>query len=71
MGFEAGDLKDGGSDRLIDAIVAWGTRERLLERLEAQFRAGADHINVLALSSSAATGSPEVDDATARALVPQ
>jgi hypothetical protein len=35
--------------------------------MAAQFRAGADHINVLALSA-AATGSPEVDDATARAL---
>ncbi len=71
MGFEADDFRDGGSDRLIDAIVAWGTREQLLERLAAQFAAGADHINVLPLSASAATGSPEVDDVTARALAPE
>jgi probable F420-dependent oxidoreductase len=24
LGFEAGDFEDGGSDRLVDAIVAWG-----------------------------------------------
>ena len=71
MGFEADDFKDGGSDRLIDAIVAWGTREQLLQRLQAQFGAGADHVNVLALSSSAPGGSPEIDDATARALAPE
>jgi probable F420-dependent oxidoreductase len=70
MGFTEDDFKDGGSDRLIDAIVAWGTREQLRGRLEAQFAAGASHIDVLPLSASAATGSPEVDDATARALAP-
>lgn len=70
MGFEEDDFKDGGSDRLIDAIVAWGTREQLLERLEAQFAAGASHIDVLPLSASAVDGSPLVEDATARALAP-
>jgi hypothetical protein len=69
MGFEDADFKDGGSDRLIDAIVAWGTRAQLRERLEAQFAAGASHVDVLALSVSRPTGEPEVDDATARALV--
>ena len=70
MGFGDDDFKDGGSDRLIDAIVAWGTREDLLKRLDEQFTAGASHIDVLPLSASAATGAPEVDDATARALAP-
>ncbi|SRR5579871_1212253 len=70
MGFTQEDFKNGGSDRLIDAIVAWGTRAQLLERLEAQFQAGADHIHVLPLSGSAQTGAPETDDATARALAP-
>lgn len=69
MGFTEDDFKEGGSDRLIDAIVAWGTRQQLQERLEAQFAAGADHIDVLPLSSSLATGAPEVDDAAALALV--
>jgi probable F420-dependent oxidoreductase len=70
MGFEEADFKDGGSDHLIDAIVAWGTRDELRERLHAQFAAGASHIEVLPLASSAATGSPVVDEATARALAP-
>jgi probable F420-dependent oxidoreductase len=70
MGFGEADFNDGGSDRLIDAIVQWGTREQLLARLKAQFAAGASHIDVLPLSSSAPDGSPQVDDATARALAP-
>jgi hypothetical protein len=68
MGFDEDDFKDGGSDRLIDAIVAWGTRDQLLQRLEAQFAAGADHINVLPLSPRPTTIFPEADDATAEAL---
>jgi probable F420-dependent oxidoreductase len=70
MGFEEADFEQGGSDRLIDAIVAWGTREQLLKRIDEQFAAGASHVYVLPLSSSAATGSPVVDEATARALAP-
>jgi hypothetical protein len=69
MGFEDGDFLNGGSDRLVDSIVAWGTREQLHERLEAQFAAGASHVDVLALSASGPSGQPVVDDATARALV--
>lgn len=71
MGFDEDDFKDGGSDRLIDAIVAWGTRDQLLQRLEAQFAAGADHINVLPLSPRPTTIFPEADDATAQALAPE
>jgi probable F420-dependent oxidoreductase len=70
MGFHEDDLKDGGSDWLVDSIVAWGTREQLLQRLEAQFAAGADHINVMPLSSRPTNIFPESDDATAYALAP-
>jgi probable F420-dependent oxidoreductase len=70
MGFSEDDFIGGGSDGLIDAIVAWGAREQLQERLAAQFAAGADQIQVLPLSASGATGSPEVDDATALVLAP-
>ena len=52
MGFGEDDFKDGGSDRLVDAIVAWGSEEALHERLQAQFKAGADHVNVVALADA-------------------
>ncbi|MGH2849000.1 MAG: LLM class F420-dependent oxidoreductase [Solirubrobacteraceae bacterium] len=43
-GFDQGDLRDGGSDRLVDALVAWGDEERVAARVAAHFDAGADHV---------------------------
>jgi probable F420-dependent oxidoreductase len=34
----------GGSDRLVDAVVAWGGPEQLMERVRAHLDAGADHV---------------------------
>ena len=71
MGFGEDDFKDGGSDRLIDAIVAWGSEEALHDRLQAQFKAGADHVNVLALSdANAGSGQSQADEAVLRVLAP-
>ena len=36
MGFGDGDFDGGGSDRLIDAIVAWGDADAILRRIQAQ-----------------------------------
>jgi probable F420-dependent oxidoreductase len=44
LGFEASDIADGGSDRLVDAIVAWGDEAAIAERVRAHFEAGADHV---------------------------
>jgi hypothetical protein len=44
FGFTADDLADGGSDRLVDALVAWGSVEQIGERITAHQRAGADHV---------------------------
>lgn len=44
MGYDESDFRGGGSDRLIDAVVAWGTVARIGERVEEYFRAGANHI---------------------------
>ena len=38
------DLADGGSDRLVDAMVAWGGPEAIAERVQAHLEAGADHV---------------------------
>jgi probable F420-dependent oxidoreductase len=51
LGFTEDDMADGGSDRLIDAIVAWGTVEQVQARVRAHFDAGADHVCVQMLPS--------------------
>jgi probable F420-dependent oxidoreductase len=43
-GFGEDDLHDGGSDRLVDAIVAWGDEAAVAERVRAHHDAGADHV---------------------------
>ncbi|GLP65557.1 LLM class F420-dependent oxidoreductase [Streptomyces sp. TUS-ST3] len=43
-GFTEDDLKDGGSDRLVDAVFAWGTNERIRARIDEFIEAGADHV---------------------------
>jgi len=49
LGFGDDDLRDGGSDRLVDAIVAWGNADALLVRVRAHLAAGADHVCVQVL----------------------
>jgi probable F420-dependent oxidoreductase len=43
-GFSEADALGGGSDRLIDRIVAWGDLDAVRARLDEHRRAGADHI---------------------------
>jgi probable F420-dependent oxidoreductase len=44
IGFSAEDMEHGGSDRLVDAIVAWGDEKAIRDRLRQHFEAGADHV---------------------------
>lgn len=44
LGFDASDLADGGSDRLIDALFAIGDEEAVDRRVQAHLDAGADHV---------------------------
>ena len=37
---------EGGSDRLVDTVVAWGGPEAITERVRAHLDAGADHVCV-------------------------
>lgn len=50
LGFDDPDFADGGSDRLVDAIVAWGSIDDIKARLEAQAEAGADRVVVVPLN---------------------
>ena len=49
FGFGDDDFNDGGSNRLIDAIVAWGSESRIAEAVRAHHDAGADHVCIQAL----------------------
>ncbi len=44
QGFEETDFADGGSDRLIDAIVCWGDETSIAKRIQEHRDAGADHV---------------------------
>ena len=44
LGFAEADFAGGGSDRLVDAIVAWGDEDAIRRRIQAHFDAGADHV---------------------------
>jgi len=44
FGFDERDLADGGSDRLIDAVIPHGSPERIADSVRAHLEAGADHV---------------------------
>jgi probable F420-dependent oxidoreductase len=50
MGFTEADLADGGSDRLIDRVIAWGDEAAIAARIREHLDAGADHVCVQILS---------------------
>jgi probable F420-dependent oxidoreductase len=67
QGFEAADWEKPGSDRLVDAMVAWGDAEALHERIAQLVTAGADHVAVIPLGPDGSTEHLPVLEALARA----
>jgi probable F420-dependent oxidoreductase len=51
LGYEDAEFEGGGSDRLVDAIVAWGDEAAISRRVQAHFDAGADHVCIQPLRS--------------------
>lgn len=51
LGFGDDDVADGGSGRLVDAMVAGGGVEAAVARVRAHFEAGADHVCVQVLTA--------------------
>lgn len=49
LGFDDADLAGGGSDRLVDALVAWGDAAAIAARVQEHRDAGADHVCVQVL----------------------
>lgn len=49
LGYGDADFQNGCSDRLVDAIVAWGMESKIRERIQAHVAAGATHVCIQAL----------------------
>jgi probable F420-dependent oxidoreductase len=52
LGFGDDDLAGGGSDRLVDAVVAWGSVDAVASHIREYLAAGADHVCIQVLSTS-------------------
>jgi probable F420-dependent oxidoreductase len=52
LGFDESDFKNGGSDRLIDGIIAWGDLNAVRNRIRAHQSAGADHVCIQVLTAN-------------------
>ncbi|HSM38746.1 MAG TPA: hypothetical protein VK838_05380, partial [Candidatus Limnocylindrales bacterium] len=55
QGFDATDWEKPASDRLVDAMVAWGDGEQLHARIGGLVSAGADHVAVIPLAPDGTT----------------
>jgi probable F420-dependent oxidoreductase len=49
LGFSEDDVRKPGSDRLVDAVVAYGSPEAIVQRLNEHLEAGADHVAIQVL----------------------
>jgi probable F420-dependent oxidoreductase len=59
VGYGEEDFADGGSDRLVDALVACGDEEAIRRRVQEHFDAGADHVCIQVLAPpEGPSGSP-------------
>jgi len=52
FGYQPEDVEAGGSDRLVDDLVAWGDVTAVADRIRAHYAAGADHVCVQVLVGS-------------------
>jgi len=50
LGFDDDDFAGGGSNRLVDAVLAWGGEEAVGARVREHFDAGADHVCIQVVS---------------------
>ena len=67
FGFTPEDFENGGSDHLVDEIVAWGDADKIRERIQAHWDAGADHVCIQAFRPD---GAPGPDEALLEELAP-
>jgi len=68
LGWADKDFENGCSDRLVDAIVAWGTETQIRDRVEAHLKAGASHVCIHPLNAANAM---MPDERALQALAPR
>ncbi|HVH19402.1 MAG TPA: TIGR03620 family F420-dependent LLM class oxidoreductase [Myxococcota bacterium] len=56
LGYSDADFADGGSDRLVDALVAWGDEKVIADRIQAHRDAGADHVCIQSFPADGGRG---------------
>lgn len=54
MGFGDADFADGGSDRIVDGLIAWGDEQTIREHVKAHYNAGATHVCLTVVPSEGA-----------------
>ena len=59
LDFEEADFDNGGSDKLVDAIVAWGDEDTIRARIQAHWDAGADHVCIQPFKNDGEMGADE------------
>ena len=69
QGFSDEDLLDGGSDELVDALIACGSVQSAVDRVEAHRRAGADHVCIQVINDQIAELRADWPDLDVSALV--
>jgi probable F420-dependent oxidoreductase len=67
LGFDDTDFADGGSNRFIDANVAWGDEAAIRRRIAEHWGAGADHVCIQSISPD---GSRKPDHKVLEMLAP-
>lgn len=72
MGFGDRDFADGGSDRLVDSLIAWGDGDAIRKRVAAHYDAGATQVSVTLTRAEGTPAERTVpDEAALRALAPR
>jgi len=67
FGITDDDFENGGSDRLVDATVAWGDEKAIAARIKAHHDAGANHVCIQPINPD---GTPEPDWRVLEAFAP-
>lgn len=73
MGFSDSDFANGGSDRLVDGLIAWGDEKAIRDRVAAHYRAGATHVSMtlVPVQANTAERSLPIDESGLEALAPR
>ena len=68
LGFSPADFDSGGSDRLVDGVVAWGDPGAIVDRISEHWANGADHVSIQVLNSTGESRSDGLPRAEWRVL---